>query len=88
MIPSPPALCRPDQDVTSCVPADRLRIYCRPIVVPHKHGGRTTKSGKWPAREWPAWTDSERWSLVPEDPNLWPAWTDERWRSNGRAVAR
>lgn len=79
--PCPPALSRPDQDSASCVPAERPRLHCPPKIVPHKHAGRVIKSGKWPAREWPAWTDTDRWELMPEDPREWPAWTDTRWET-------
>jgi hypothetical protein len=86
--PCPPALSRPDQDSASCVPAESTRIYCTPIKVPHKHASRFLKTGRWPAREWPAWTDSERYAPMPEDPALWPDWCDERWAANGKAVAK
>lgn len=88
MIPSQPAPSRPDQDTASCVPADRPRIYYPPVKVPHRHAARFPKNRHWTAREWPAWTDSERYAPMPEDPSLWPAWTDQRWTANGKAVPR
>jgi hypothetical protein len=87
--PCPPALSRPDQDSASCVPVERARIYYPPIKVPHKHAARFSKGAqRWPAREWPAWTDAEHYAPMPEDPALWPDWCDERWTASRKAVAQ